>query len=142
MAGLKRRVGIVGSRDFFRLYLVDQFVAKLPWDASIISGGARGVDRQAELAGHLFGLSVTSYRPMETDRGLFVIHKWVDGVDQGMTGGHVFSGFASAAFYRNGLIVRASNELVAFWDEVSTGTKDTINKAREAGLRVHIIGIE
>ena len=42
-------VGMVGSRDFPRLSWVTQFVNNLQPGTLVVSGGARGVDKQAEI---------------------------------------------------------------------------------------------
>jgi len=137
--------GIVGSRGWPDLTIVERHIEELSADPhdgkgfALVSGGARGVDSTAEVTAMTLAIPVVSYRPFETDRGLFIIKRFVDGEDTGMFGGQVFSGFASAALFRNGLIVRDCTELHAFWDESSRGTKDTITKAREAGRRVRII---
>lgn len=39
---------------------------------------------------------------------------------------------------RNSSIVREADALAAFWDGVSPGTRDTVAKARRAGLRVEV----
>lgn len=141
MVNSRNRVfGIVGSRDFPDLEAVDLYVQQLG-NVDVVSGGARGVDKAAEFAALASGLHVTSYRPFETDRGLFVIYRWLDGEDNGMYGSRVYSGFTSAALARNGLIVRDCDELTAFWDGFSTGTKHTIDLARNAERRVHIITV-
>lgn len=131
-------VAIVGSRTYPMLDKVAAFVETLPDYAAVVSGGARGVDRAGEIAAIARSLHVTSYRPQKTDRGLWVVHKYVNYEDTGMTGGRVFSRFASAAFWRNELIVRDCTKLEAFWDGVSNGTRHVVAKAQEAGRDVHI----
>lgn len=108
------KIAIVGSRDFDRLNLVVDYVKSLPKDTVIVSGGARGVDRIAAVAGLNAGLVVIEYRP-----------DWEHG---GM----------GAGFARNTLIVEQCDRVVAFWDGKSTGTLDTINKARKAGKPVQV----
>lgn len=136
-------VGIVGSRDYTRLDRVVDYVNGLPEESTVVSGGARGVDRIAETSALERELDVVSYRPKKTTSGLYIIEVWrnesFDRAD-----GHAFSGFASAAFFRNGLIVRdvpitGGGAVVAFWDGESRGTKDSIDKARAAHRRVLII---
>jgi predicted Rossmann fold nucleotide-binding protein DprA/Smf involved in DNA uptake len=41
------RIGIVGSREFPQLKLVDFFINDLPMGVTIVSGGAKGVDSYA-----------------------------------------------------------------------------------------------
>lgn len=59
------RVAIVGSRDWPEPERVRAFVAELAKrypNATVISGGARGVDQEAEQAARLCALEVVSYR--------------------------------------------------------------------------------
>jgi hypothetical protein len=139
-------LGVVGSRDFpdlplVRGYILDLYELEGAEDhyLTIVSGGAKGVDQEAEKVGHELGLHVISYRPLQTARGPYIIHKWVDGEDTGMWGGRVFSKFASAAFHRNGIIVADCSRLVAFWNGYSRGTQDTIKRAESAGRPLEVI---
>ena len=43
-----------------------------------------------------------------------------------------------AGMIRNGEIVRLSDEVIAFWDGKSSGTRDTIQKAKAAGKSVRV----
>lgn len=111
------KVAIVGSREFTQLGRVDAFVAKLAAkypDVHIISGGAVGVDQQAERAARTLKLGVTIFRPDWKQFGL------------------------SAGYRRNELIVREADVVVAFWDGRSRGTKHSIDLAEKAGKPVHI----
>ena len=102
-----RKVAIVGSRNFRSKEAVFNFVSGLPGDAEIVSGGAKGPDSWAvEAAG---GRAVTVY-PAEWE-------KWG----------------RSAGFRRNQLIVDHCDELFAFWDGLSRGTLDSIQRASRAG---------
>lgn len=44
-----------------------------------------------------------------------------------------------AGFKRNSQIVEAANLVIAFWDGLSRGTKDSIDKAKKLNKRVEII---
>ena len=55
---LPTHVGIIGSRDMPRLDAVEKFVAKLQPGTTVVSGGARGVDRTAAGAARRRGLPV------------------------------------------------------------------------------------
>lgn len=113
------RIAIVGSRDYQRLYLVADHVA-LIWEkdptAVVISGGARGVDRQAERTARAYGLQVVSHTPNYAEFGPI------------------------APLVRNEAIVRDATEVVAFWDGSSRGTVHTIRLALEAGKGVTVFG--
>jgi hypothetical protein len=112
------RVAIVGSRGYPRMDMVWDFVTKLAArrpDTVIVSGGARGVDTVAAVAGRMAGIQV-----------LEIIPDW-DGEGMG------------AGFLRNSEIVAQVESVVAFWDGVSRGTRDTIEKARSEGKKVLVI---
>ena len=46
-----------------------------------------------------------------------------------------------AGFIRNAKMAEYGNALLAFWDGTSPGTRDMIDKARNAGLRVIVINL-
>jgi predicted Rossmann-fold nucleotide-binding protein len=107
------RFAIVGSRDYPDLPRVRRFVEALDRKHdTVVSGGARGVDRMAERAALRVGLRFDPYLP---DKARY--------------------GVPRAYFERNTLIVDASDAVVAFWDGRSTGTADTILKGLAAGKR-------
>lgn len=113
------RIGIVGSRDYPNLQAVWAFVERLAGrypTIVIVSGGARGVDTVAAAAGRWYGLEVVEHKP-EWER----------------LGKHY------APLARNTTIVEDCDALIAFWDGVSTGTMDTVDKARGTGKKVHVI---
>lgn len=109
------KVAIVGSRKYTNLRKVQTYIATLPKDTVVISGGAVGVDRIAEAAAKRLGLQVIVY-PAEWDK-------------HGIMAGKI----------RNSLIVEECDRLVAFWDKKSNGTKDSIDKARKAGKPFEVI---
>jgi len=101
------KVAIVGSRNFRSKGNVADFVGSLPGDAVIVSGGARGVDSWAVESA---GSRLVEVYPAEWE-------KWG----------------RSAGFRRNQTIVDASDEVYAFWDGLSKGTLDSIQRAAKAG---------
>lgn len=109
------KIAIVGSRGFRRLWKVNAYISELPKDAIIVSGGAYGVDALAVAAGRRYGLAVIEILPDWEKFG------------------------KAAGMMRNSDIVAQCDRLVAFWDGMSRGTKDSIDKARKAGKRVEII---
>lgn len=143
-------VAIVGSRRFSDLMRVERFVCALARkypDATIKSGGAPGVDIESEQAGHDCGLRVISYRPVKRARHYEVLrietrHRPVFEerralIRDATTGEpYRFPSYGAACFSRNTWIVARgprfddeSDQVVAFWDGMSNGTKDSIDKA-------------
>lgn len=100
-------VAIVGSRDYPDMQQVRDFVNKLPQGFTIVSGGARGVDRVAAEAARQRGMNVIEFIP-----------DWSQGKGAGMA--------------RNAEIVAHADAVIAFWDGKSRGTKNTIDRALSA----------
>lgn len=111
-----KRVAIVGSRDYPNLDEVREFVRSLPPGSVVISGGARGVDKAAQEEAEILGLEV-------------VIH-YADWDRYGHAAGHI----------RNRIVVDDCDELIAFWDGESTGTKATMGLARKHGKLIAVRG--
>lgn len=111
------KLAIVGSREYPNLKQVRDFVATLPKDTIVVSGGAKGVDNEAERAAVSNGLKTMIYFP-----------DWSLGKKAGPL--------------RNTDIVNACDHLVAFHDGDSRGTQDSINKAKESGKLAAVIGPE
>lgn len=88
--------------------LVEQ-VAKDDPGATIISGGATGIDGLAEVTAKRLGLNTKVFLPKTGPDG-----KWIN---------------RGAGLARNSEIVQASEDLFAFWTGLSTGTADSIEKA-------------
>jgi predicted Rossmann fold nucleotide-binding protein DprA/Smf involved in DNA uptake len=109
------RIAIVGSREYAKLDAVRKFVAELPADTVIVSGGARGVDSAAEQAARARGLEVKIFPALWGQYG------------------------KRAGFLRNRQIVEASDKVVAFWDGLSAGTLSTIQLATDAKKPVEVI---
>jgi predicted Rossmann fold nucleotide-binding protein DprA/Smf involved in DNA uptake len=109
------RVAIVGSRHFSDPDRVTEYVNGLPPRASIITGGASGVDSAVAKAARLKGLPVQ------------VMPASFDEVAD-----------ASKSVARNQRLVDACDVLVAFWDGGSPGTRATVERALDAGKEVHV----
>lgn len=110
-----KKVAIVGSRKFKNLSMVKDFVNALPIDTILVSGGALGVDSIAETAALERGMTTKIFKPGWKTYGL------------------------AAGPIRNALIVEEADEVVAFWDEESKGTANTIKLTREAGKPLKVI---
>lgn len=109
------KVAIVGSRKFPNRQQVIDYVASLPQDTVIVSGGAKGVDTWAALAAKECGLDTLIF-PAEWDKY-----------------------GKSAGFRRNADIVNACDRLVAFWDGNSKGTAHSVGLAEKQGKPVEIV---
>jgi hypothetical protein len=140
------RLGVVGSRDFPSALLVfdtlDAIAREVQIDC-VVSGGARGVDRMGEEWAGANGFPVVSFRPRQLQDRTWVVDRYhFDPVlhhpKQVKLPG-VYPSFAAAAFVRNGFIVEFADGVVAFWDGHSRGTKDSIDRAREAGNLLDIV---
>lgn len=109
------KIGIVGSRDYRNLENVDTLVNSIKHlEIEIVSGGARGVDRQAALVANKNSIPLTEYLP-----------DWSLGKNAGLI--------------RNNSIVSDSDFLIAFWDGNSTGTQHSVTLAKKKGIAGYII---
>jgi len=110
------RIAIVGSRTFKNYNLLTDIMHRFTGEISnIISGGAKGADSLGEEYANFWQIKFTVFRPNWTRHG------------------------KSAGFVRNQQIVNACDMVIAFWDGISKGTKDTIDKARVAKKPTFII---
>ncbi len=106
-------VAVVGSRDFADLDRVRRFIATLPAGVTVLSGGARGVDRCAAGAARARGLRCLEYFA-DWDR----------------------DGLQLAGRIRNQRVAERCDRMVAFWDGKSTGTQDAFTRALGLGRQV------
>lgn len=110
------RTIIAGSRDLNSLQLVAKAVEDCGWVPSVVlSGGARGIDRQGEAWASRRGVPIERYN-----------------ADWKLHG-------RSAGVRRNAEMARNADALIAVWDGSSRGTKHMIDTATERGLRVHVL---
>ena len=104
------KYAIIGSRDYKNY---EQFKATLDANykdiTEIISGGARGADSMAERYAKEHGIPTQVLVP--------------DWEQYGKAAGHI----------RNTDIISAADVVVAYWDGISKGTKDSLRKAQAAG---------
>jgi len=108
------RVIVAGSRTIKDYTVVKDAIEKSGFDVSIlITGGAIGVDTLAETWAGTHGIKVLKYEP-----------------DWGKYG-------RAAGPIRNSTMIKNADALVAVWDGISRGTRDIIEKAMRAGLRVY-----
>ena len=109
------RIAIVGSRRFSEPERVSEYVNSLPPRASIITGSASGVDAAATKAARARGIAI-QVMPAAFD-------ELVD---------------SRKSDARNQRLVDACDVLVAFWDGTSKGTRNTVERALDAGKEVHL----
>ena len=110
-------VGVVGSREFptRRLFLVRDFVQKLPRESTVlVSGGADGVDRIAEETARICRLSRMICEPMAPRNA-------------------TREQYRQALLERNCRIVELSTRLQIFYNGVSNGTRHLIRFVMKSG---------
>ena len=100
-----KKIAIIGSRTFDNYDLLKSVVSTDGVE-QIISGGAKGADSLARDFAAENGLPMLEFLPDYKTHG------------------------RSAPFVRNSQIVEAADIVYAFWDGKSTGTLDSLKKAR------------
>ncbi len=114
------RIGIIGSRTYPQIKLVEWFIRDLPLGVVIVSGGAAGVDAAA--------VDYAKRRGMDTKEHLPDL--------EGCRGRREYT---ERYYARNQKIVDDCDLLVAFTEKDSGGTWDTIKRARKAGKPLKIV---
>jgi hypothetical protein len=109
------KVAIVGSRHFPELERVRDYVSSLPPGATVVTGGASGVDAAAGEAARSRQLGLIKLPPRFEE-----------------------SSDPAASVRRNQDLVDAAEVLVAFWDGHSAGTRKTVERALDSGREVHV----
>ena len=112
------KIAIVGSRKYPAMTEVWAFVNELPKDTIVISGGASGVDSVAEDTAASLGLRTLIFPVAKNGLPPYP---------------HGKAEFRKRAMARNKLIVEMADEVHAFWDGESNGTRDTIEWAKKLG---------
>jgi len=132
------KLGIVGSRVFTtkggriwntkiknpKQYVFDhmnKYIKKHGKPSLVVSGGAKGADQYGVEWARSKNIPVKEYIP---DQRLAKI-----------------TNFRTAALTRNTDIVNSSDHIVAFWDKKSTGTLNTLSKAKKAKKKVSYFNI-
>lgn len=110
------KIGVIGSRTFKNEKRVSNELNKYLNQVSVIvSGGANGPDSYAERWAKINNIKTNIFLPD-------------------------FKSYARGAYHkRNIKIVENSNLIIAFWDGVSRGTKQTIELAKTSNIPVKII---
>ena len=100
---------------------MDQYVSKHGKPSLVISGGAKGADTYGVQWAQTRGIPTKEYKP-----------------DQRLIN---TTNFRNAAMTRNTDIVNNSDRIIAFWDKKSTGTKDTLTKAKKSKKKVSYFNV-
>ena len=109
------RIAIVGSRHFPELGRVEEHVRNLPEGTTLVTGSASGVDAAATRAARARNLPLVR-----------LAASFQEGSEPRL------------AAQRNQRLVDEADVLIAFWDGSSTGTRQTVNRALDAGKEVHV----
>lgn len=114
-------MAIIGSRSFNNYSYAKKEILNIIQNnnlsvTKIISGGANGADKIAEIFAKNFNIPIEVITP-----------DWSKGKQAGII--------------RNTNIIKKSDYIVAFWDEKSKGTLDSINKAKKFNKNLSIIKI-
>jgi hypothetical protein len=115
------KIGIIGSRTFNNYELLKEVMGDyLNRDNGlncelVVSGGANGADSLGERWARENNIQTLIFKPDWKKYG------------------------KSAGFIRNEDIIKNSDFVVAFWDEISKGTKSSINLAIKHDIPVRIV---
>jgi hypothetical protein len=113
------KLAVIGSRSFADKDLLFQVMDRNRHRIQlIVSGGAKGADALAQEWAHSRGVPCQVFHP-----------KWQD--EHGRFD-------RSAGFKRNVDVIRNADEVLAFWDGQSPGTKHAIELARKRSKAVQI----
>lgn len=113
-------LAVVGSREFTDFNFLEKSVLDLELKIdvdTIVSGGCRGTDKLAEQYAKKYNKKLIIHKP-----------DWSKGKIAGPL--------------RNSLIVNDSDCLIAFPNDTSKGTYDTIKKAKLKGIPVTVIKVD
>ena len=114
MRGIVMKIAVIGSRGL----IVRDLEMYLPEETTeIVSGGARGVDTSARHYAQKNGLKLTEFLPDYNKYGKI------------------------APLVRNLEIIDYADEVYAFWDGTSRGTKYVIENCRRKKKKVHVFMI-
>ncbi|MBR6533508.1 MAG: hypothetical protein IKT44_03690 [Clostridia bacterium] len=105
------KVAIVGSRNL-KIFDIEKY---LPKDTTeIVSGGAKGIDTCAKVTAQKMGIKITEIFPEYRKYG------------------------KCAPIKRNLQIIEYSDEVIAFWDMKSRGTKNVIDTCKKLNKKITV----
>lgn len=108
------KVAVIGSRSFNDYEKVKHTLSKINITL-LVSGGAAGADKLGEKYADENNIAKKIFYPDWKAHG------------------------KAAGFLRNTDIINEAELIVAFWDGISKGTKDSINKAEKQGKKIIIV---
>jgi hypothetical protein len=108
------KVAVIGSRSFNDYEKLKDTLSKISISL-LVSGGANGADKLGEQYANENNIPTKIFLPDWEKHGRV------------------------AGFLRNTDIINEAELVVAFWDQTSKGTKDSIDKAEKQGKKVLII---
>lgn len=127
------RLGVIGSRGYPLTSFVQEYVAALPKDTIVVTGGWPERPGGYYVVEATPGVDRTAYRAAE-EAGLVTV----------LVAGSRTKHGRHAGIHRNPTTVELSEALVAFWDLKSPGTRGTLRIALEAphlrGGRIRVFG--
>jgi len=112
------KLAVVGSRDFNDYDLMKRYLDRIHSVepiTCIVSGGAKGADSLSERWAKENNIETKVYIPDWNKHG------------------------KSAGYKRNVDIITNSDKVIAFWDNVSKGTKHSIDLANKQGKKLKIV---
>ena len=110
------QVAVIGSRGFDDYELVSKTLSNIDITL-LISGGAKGSDSLGERYANENNIETLIFKPDWEKHG------------------------KAAGMIRNTDIVNNAELIIAFWDEISKGTKDSITKAKKLGKKILVVNI-
>lgn len=131
------KVLVCGSRSWCDNIAILKRLAKLPEDAAIIHGDARGADRMAAGIASDLGLEVRPYPAAWKDHGdgSFCRSRCFDKL-----GNYTETCYGAGPRRNQQMLDSERPELViAFWKNNSPGTRDMVLRAEKAGVPVEVI---
>lgn|SRR5665647_659423 len=109
------KIAVIGSRSFQSYELLSSSLNSVGGVSLIVSGGAKGADLLAERYAFAHNIPTLIYKPDWKKYG------------------------RGAGVVRNKQILDAADMIVAFWDCVSKGTKNSIDTAKKMNKEVRIV---
>jgi len=122
---------VIGSRGFNDYSLLEEVLNEYHDLTEIVSGAASGADSLASKYAREKEIPLKVFKP-----------NWQDFSEPCFVKFNSFGEYnAMAGNKRNQFIIDYCDKVIAFWDEKSRGTKDSINKAKKQNKEVIIVKV-